>query len=81
MLRWKAEPYYVLLKTLWLVLQEAAHHEVFLPERSDAMLSKKALAPGGGNINNPDEHVRELPVLLIQPRVPSILVVVLRSGS
>lgn len=43
---------------------------MFLPERSDAMLSKKALAPRGENINNPDEHVRELPILLIQPRIP-----------
>lgn len=67
---WKAEPYYVLLKTPWLVLQGAAHHEVFLPERSDAMLSKTALAPRGENINNPDERVRELPILLTQPRDP-----------
>lgn len=50
----------------WLVLQEAAHHVLFVPERGDAMLSKKALAPRGGNINNPDE----LPTLLIQLRVP-----------
>jgi len=34
------------------------------------MLSKKALAPRGENINSPDENVREVPSLLIQPKVP-----------
>lgn len=57
-----------IVQNSWLVLQEAAHHVLFVPESSDAMLSKKALAPRGEHINNPDE----LPTLLIRLRAPPV---------